>query len=104
MTPKDKLVDFELVWRDPQPVWTSSSGHIVQIGDAAHTFFPSSGNGANQAMEDALSLAKCLSIGGKDHIAEATKVHNKLRYDHRTPLSILANLFRSMILKAYNGV
>lgn len=79
MTPQDKLLNFELVWRDPQPIWTSKSGRIVQIGDAAHTFLPSSGNGANQAMEDAISLAKCLQIAGKDNIGEATKVHNKLR-------------------------
>lgn len=80
MTPKDKLVDFELVWRDPQPIWTSKSGRIVQIGDAAHTFLPTSGNGANQGMEDAISLAKCLRIAGKDNVAEAARVHNKLRY------------------------
>jgi 2-polyprenyl-6-methoxyphenol hydroxylase-like FAD-dependent oxidoreductase len=79
MTPQDKLLNFELVWRDPQPIWTSKSGRIVQIGDAAHTFLPSSGNGANQAMEDAISLAKCLQIAGNDNIGEATKVHNKLR-------------------------
>ncbi|KAE8555701.1 hypothetical protein EYB25_000399 [Talaromyces marneffei] len=81
MTPKDKLLNFELVWRDPQPIWTSKSGRIVQIGDAAHTFLPSSGNGANQALEDAISLAKCLAIAGKDNIGEATKVHNKLRFE-----------------------
>ncbi|EED22801.1 monoxygenase, putative [Talaromyces stipitatus ATCC 10500] len=81
MTPKDKLIDFELVWRDPQRVWTSNSGRIVQIGDAAHTFLPTSGNGANQGMEDAISLAKCLRIAGKDNIAEATRVHTKLRFE-----------------------
>jgi 2-polyprenyl-6-methoxyphenol hydroxylase-like FAD-dependent oxidoreductase len=80
LTPKDKLLDFELVWRDPQPIWTSFSGLVVQIGDAAHTFLPSSGNGANQGLEDAISLAKCLRIAGKkENIPEATKVHNKLR-------------------------
>ncbi|OKL57964.1 hypothetical protein UA08_06659 [Talaromyces atroroseus] len=81
LTPDDRLIDFELVWRDPQPVWTSPSGRIVQIGDAAHTFFPASGNGANQGLEDAISLAKCLRIAGKEHVAEATKVHNKLRFE-----------------------
>lgn len=89
MTPKDKLLNFELVWRDPQPIWTSKSGRIIQIGDAAHTFLPSSGNGANQAMEDAISLAKCLAIAGKDNIGEATKVHNKLRQapiSHQVPI------------------
>ncbi|KAH8705249.1 hypothetical protein BGW36DRAFT_392919 [Talaromyces proteolyticus] len=82
LTPKDKLLDFELVWRDPQPIWTSSSGRVVQIGDAAHTFLPTAGNGASQGLEDAISLAKCLRIAGnKENITEATKVHNKLRYE-----------------------
>ena len=55
---------------------------MVQLGDAAHTFIPSSGNGATQAIEDALSLATCLRLGGKDHVPTAVKVHVKLRYVH----------------------
>lgn len=82
-TPKDRLHDFKLMWREPQPLWTSSGGRIVQIGDAAHTFLPSSGNGGTQGMEDAISLAACLRIAGKDNVPWATRVHNKLRYVHR---------------------
>lgn len=32
------------------------------------------------AMEDAYSLAACLHVAGKQNVALATKVHNKLRY------------------------
>ncbi|KAK0367739.1 FAD binding domain protein [Colletotrichum limetticola] len=60
--PKDCIVDWRLMWRDPQPRWTSSGGRLVQLGDAAHTFLPSSGNGASQAIEDAVSLAACLAL------------------------------------------
>lgn len=51
----------------------------MQIGDAAHSFLPSSGNGATQGMEDAVSLAACLQIAGKENVPWATRVHNKLR-------------------------
>lgn len=42
-TPANTLVDWALMWRDPQSKWTSPSGRVVQIGDSAHTFIPSSG-------------------------------------------------------------
>ena len=79
ITPHDRLHDFKLMWREPHPCWVSPSGCIVQIGDAAHSFLPSSGNGATQAMEDAISLATCLRLAGKDAIKSGTTVHNKLR-------------------------
>nr|POF02485.1 fad-dependent monooxygenase mdpd [Quercus suber] len=80
-TPADSIVDWKLMWRDPQPQWTSPGGYVVQVGDAAHTFLPSSGNGGTQAIEDAVSLATCISIAGKDRIPEATRVHNLLRFE-----------------------
>ncbi|KAJ5659885.1 hypothetical protein N7507_006336 [Penicillium longicatenatum] len=79
-TPKDQIHDFKLMGREPQPCWTSSTGRVVQIGDTAHTFLPSSGNGATQGMEDAVSLATCLQVAGKDNVHWATRVHNKLRF------------------------
>ena len=79
-TPADSVVDWRLLWRDPQPNWVSECGRIVQIGDAAHSFLPTSANGGTQACEDAISLAACLSLGGKHAIPLATRVHNKLRY------------------------
>ena len=81
-TPADQLIDWKLMWRDPQPQWTSPSGHVVQLGDAAHTFLPSAGNGANQAIEDAVSLAECIALAGdRQKIPEATRVHNLLRFE-----------------------
>lgn len=82
-TPPDRLVDWKLMWRDPQPNNVSPGGHVVQVGDAAHTFLPSSGNGGTQAMEDAISLAACISLinGSKASIPSATRVHNLLRFE-----------------------
>ncbi|KAJ5156319.1 hypothetical protein N7492_009122 [Penicillium capsulatum] len=89
LTPKDKLYDFKLIWREPQPDWVSSGGLIVQIGDAAHPMLPTSGNGATQAMEDAISLAACLQVAGKENVQWATRVHNKLRFERVTCLQKL---------------
>lgn len=78
-TPPKTIINFELWWRDPQLQWASPSSRVVQIGDSAHSFLPSSGNGATQAFEDAVSLAACLQIGGKKNIEEAVIVHKTLR-------------------------
>ena len=70
------------MWRDPQPTWTSPSGRVVQLGDAAHTFLGTSGNGATQAIEDAISIASCIAHAGcKENVPDATRVHNLLRFE-----------------------
>ena len=73
------VVDWKLRWRDGSPQWTSDKGRLVRLGDSAHAFLPTAGNGAVQGIEDAISLAECLRIGGKKGVCHATKVHNKLR-------------------------
>ena len=78
-TPSGKVIDWKLLWRDPQEKWYSPAGRVIQAGDSAHTFLPSSGNGGTQGVEDATSLAACLELAGKDNIPLALKVHNKLR-------------------------
>ncbi|HEX7090137.1 MAG TPA: NAD(P)/FAD-dependent oxidoreductase [Longimicrobiales bacterium] len=40
------------------PAW--QRGRVVLLGDAAHAVSPSAGQGASQALEDAIVLAKCL--------------------------------------------
>lgn len=67
------------MWRDLCEDWTSPAGRIVQVGDSVHSFLPSSGNGASQAMEDAITLATCLQLGGRNNVSIATKVYNKLQ-------------------------
>ena len=83
-TPDNRCVNWSLMWRSPQPQWTSPKGRVVQIGDACHPFIPTSGSGAVMAMEDGYSLAACLQLGGKERIPLAVRVHNKLRYTHIT--------------------
>lgn len=78
-TPNNEATEWKLRFRDPQPKWVSDGGRVVQCGDAAHSFLPSSGFGATTALEDAFSLAACLKMGGKESATIATKVHNHLR-------------------------
>ncbi|KAH9868908.1 hypothetical protein J1614_007983 [Plenodomus biglobosus] len=79
-TPPNTIVNFELLWRNPQPSWTSPGARVIQIGDAAHSYLPASGNGATQAIEDAISIASCLQIGGKENIPQSVRVHIRFRF------------------------
>lgn len=49
MTPDNRCVNWKLVWRGPQPQWTSPKGRILQLGDACHPFIPTSGSGGTMA-------------------------------------------------------
>ena len=80
LTPPKTIINFELFWRNPQPSWSSPGSRVVQIGDCAHSFLPTSGNGATQAMEDAVSIATCLQIGGKANIPLSVKTHINFRF------------------------
>jgi len=42
--------------------WSSNSGRVVVIGDAAHAMPPTGGQGAAMAFEDALTLADTLAL------------------------------------------
>ncbi|CAK7227433.1 hypothetical protein SCUCBS95973_006541 [Sporothrix curviconia] len=79
-TPDDRLIDFKLLWRDPLPTWVSPKGRMMIIGDAAHAFLPTSGQGAGQAIEDAATMAICLELAGKDQIPLALKTTQAIRY------------------------
>ncbi|KAH6950315.1 hypothetical protein BKA56DRAFT_506464 [Ilyonectria sp. MPI-CAGE-AT-0026] len=77
--PDREAVDFKLMWRNPRDTWASPKGRVIQVGDAAHTFLPTSASGATMALEDGYSLAACLQIAGMNNIPLAVKVHNHLR-------------------------
>jgi len=55
---------FDLGVRDrllPLDRWSSLSGRIILLGDSAHAMAPFLGQGANQALQDAFSLAQGIS-------------------------------------------
>jgi FAD-dependent urate hydroxylase len=55
------------------------TGRVTLLGDAAHPMTPNLGQGACQAIEDAVVLARCLDEGGA--IAEALRRYERLRAD-----------------------
>ncbi len=60
-TPADQTRFDELFARDPLPSW--GRGRITLLGDAAHPVLPHTGQGAAQALEDAVALGLVLSPG-----------------------------------------
>ncbi|MBA2462283.1 MAG: FAD-dependent monooxygenase, partial [Actinobacteria bacterium] len=57
-TPPDAVTCAEVVAREPLERWTD--GRVALLGDAAHAMTPFTGQGACQAIEDAVVLAECL--------------------------------------------
>lgn len=64
---------------DLQPLKSFVHQRVVLLGDAAHATTPNMGQGAGQAMEDAIVLANCLSQYDFD---EAIQRYDKLRVKH----------------------
>jgi 2-polyprenyl-6-methoxyphenol hydroxylase-like FAD-dependent oxidoreductase len=81
-TPADAVLRNDVYFLDPLPRW--SDGRVVLIGDAAHATTPGVGQGAAQALEDAVALARELAHGSDLRAALA-------RYEAaRRPRALLA--------------
>ncbi|MFF5992660.1 FAD-dependent oxidoreductase [Prauserella flavalba] len=61
------------------PLHRWSSGPIVLLGDAAHAMLPHHGQGANQTIEDAAVLARCIAEAGPTQRAQALRRYERLR-------------------------
>jgi len=72
--------------RPPSKQW--GVGRVTLIGDAAHAMTNALGQGANQAIEDALVLARCL--GGADHPAAALREYERERIPRTTAFASLS--------------
>jgi salicylate hydroxylase len=64
-TTPGRLLHFGLFYRKHKDVW--SKGRTVLLGDSCHATLPYVGQGANQAIEDAVVLAECLSSSPENH-------------------------------------
>jgi salicylate hydroxylase len=63
--------------REPLPRWTR--GRLTLIGDAAHPMLPHVGQGANQAIEDAVALAAVLGRADHSSAPRALQIYQSLR-------------------------
>ena len=70
---RDDLYDREPLDRP----W--GEGRVTLLGDAAHPMTPNLGQGACQAIEDAVVLARCVREVGKDGVPSALRRYEDLR-------------------------
>ena len=59
-TPSERVLRTDISDRDPIERW--HEGPVVLLGDAAHPMTPNLGQGAGQAIEDAIALDRCLFL------------------------------------------
>jgi salicylate hydroxylase len=75
-TPPENLFKWGLFDREVRDQW--SSGPVTLLGDAAHPMLPFLGQGAGMVIEDALILARALSLSGS--LDEALNRYEKARH------------------------
>jgi 2-polyprenyl-6-methoxyphenol hydroxylase-like FAD-dependent oxidoreductase len=63
--------------RKPRPTW--GRGRVTLLGDAAHPMKPNIGQGAAQALEDAVVLGSCLAGGGEPEKALLAYERRRIR-------------------------
>jgi len=74
-TPNNAILRNDVYFLDPLPRW--SNGRIVLLGDAAHATTPGVGQGAAQALEDAVVLAR--EIADADELETALERYESTR-------------------------
>ena len=77
-TPPDHMRLDELFARKPLDRW--GAGPVTLLGDAAHPMLPHTGQGAAQALEDAVALGRVMKRGG-DHLG-ALRRYEQVRSRH----------------------
>ncbi|KAM5472831.1 hypothetical protein MauCBS54593_002544 [Microsporum audouinii] len=85
-TPPDNLIDYPLLTCDPIKNCVSKGGRMILLGDAAHPFLPTSGQGACQAIEDGAVIAIALELGGRQNVPEALEVTRKMRHERSSQI------------------
>lgn len=74
-TDEAEILRNDIYDRDPLGSW--GAGRVTLLGDAAHPMTPNLGQGACQAIEDAVVLARCL--GGGDGISHSLRLYEGRR-------------------------
>jgi salicylate hydroxylase len=64
---------------DREPLERWSNGRLALLGDAAHPMLPHAGQGANQAFEDAVTVAALVARGDSATVPRALEAYAELR-------------------------
>jgi 2-polyprenyl-6-methoxyphenol hydroxylase-like FAD-dependent oxidoreductase len=76
-TDEDAILHNDVFDREPLRAW--GRGPITLLGDAAHPMTPNLGQGANQALEDAVALADALRVAGAGELELALRRYEGAR-------------------------
>lgn len=68
--------------REPLPSWTS--GRVALLGDSCHAMVPYQAQGAAQALEDAVALARALRAADRRSVPEALAGYEQARHARAT--------------------
>lgn len=81
-TDEAAILRHDIVDREPRRGW--SQGRVTLLGDAAHPMTPHLGQGACQAIEDAIVLSDCLCQGAD--IPAALRAYEERRFERTASL------------------
>lgn len=81
-----EVLKSALYVRDPLPRWYE--GNLVLLGDAAHPMTPFMAQGAGQAIEDAVVLARCVAEPGFTSLAQAWQAYQDARLDRTSRIQL----------------
>lgn len=81
-TDDDAILRNDIYDREPLARW--SEGRVTLLGDAAHPMTPNLGQGACQAIEDAVALGQCFGDGGD--VESALGAYEKRRLERTTEI------------------
>ena len=79
-TPEEAVLQNDIVDRKPLKAW--GRGRVTLLGDSAHASTPNLGQGACQAIEDAVTLADC--VRGNPNIEQALRTYERQRISRTT--------------------
>jgi 2-polyprenyl-6-methoxyphenol hydroxylase-like FAD-dependent oxidoreductase len=77
----DRFFDVGVHYHDVLDSWSDAAGTISLVGDACHAMPPFLGQGANQAMQDALCIASELAKVGTEYstVKQALRAYEDIR-------------------------
>ena len=91
-TPSDRIIRTDICDRPPLDRW--HHGRVVLMGDAAHPMTPNIAQGASQALEDAVVLARCL--GADVPLEAAVREYEARRVARANGIARLSRRFGTM--------